>query len=131
MWRVVIVVLILAIAGTSCQLMGPAPWDGPVLSEPRTQLTVDQLRGSEVPPFLDTSFFAQPDWARDSTEPFSGSVSFTATEMIAPKERESYEYEDSLPEFTIEFTSHGRHLVPRNRGVIDPVGGSEIGRAHV
>ena len=118
MWKYLIVALVLALAGTSCQLMGPAPWDGLILTEPRTGLTVDQLRGKETPPFLDMSFFARPDWADDSTEAFSGSISFTETEMIAPKPRASYEGEDLFPAIAVDFVSHEQKLIPSVRGLI-------------
>jgi hypothetical protein len=119
MWRFPGISAVLALAVSSCQLFGPAPWDGPVLTEPRMQLTVDQLRGEETPPFLDMSFFARPDWASDAAGRFSGSISFSETEMIAPKTRASYEREDLFPDLTVEFDSDERHLIPRIRGLVE------------
>jgi hypothetical protein len=101
------------------QFHQPALWDGPVLTEPRTQLTVGQLTGDEPLPLLDMSFFARPDWAKDSTEPFSGSVSFGEAKMVSPKTRDSYEGEDLFPKLKIEFISHKQELIPRVQGVID------------
>mgnify|MGYP006292956877 CR=1 FL=1 len=114
-----IVALALAIAGTSCQLMGPEPWEGPVLTQPRTELTVQELLGDAVPEFLDMSFFARPQWASNTSEPFSGSISFSETTMIAPKNRASYENEDLFPELTMDFMTHDQRLIPRVRGMIE------------
>jgi len=115
----------LTLAAASCQLMGPAPWEGPVLTQPRAQLTANQLAGTQTPEFLDTSFFARPPWASTSTVRFSGAISFSETKMTAPKDRDPYEYEDQFPAMTVEFISHDGKLMPRNRGVIDPAGGSD------
>lgn len=107
------------LVGTSCQLVGPALWEGPVLTRPRTELTVGQLLGEEPPPFTDMSFFARPDWASDTDEPFSGSIAFSETVMPAPKDREPYEQEDLFPGLTIAFISHEQRLIPRTRGLIE------------
>lgn len=118
-WKLLTIVLGLMLVGSSCRHGSPAPWDGPVLTEPRTQLTVDQLTADAPTPLLDLSFFARPDWAHDSAEPFSGSVSFGESDMVAPKTRDAYEGEDVFPTLTIEFISRGQQLIPRTRGVID------------
>lgn len=119
MWTHLTIVLSLALVGASCQLGEPEPWEGPVLTEPRTQLTVDQLTADDPLPLLDMSFFARPGWAKGGAAPFSGSVSFGESEMVSPKTRETYEGEDLFPALTIEFVSHDQKLIPRIRGVID------------
>ncbi|MCB1020453.1 MAG: serine hydrolase [Bryobacterales bacterium] len=82
-------------------------------------MTVDQLTAPDVLPLLDMSFFARPDWARESVEPFSGTVRFGEAEMVAPKTREAYPGEDLFPSFTVELSSHDQTLIPRRRGLID------------
>ena len=119
MWKYVTIATALVLAGTSCQLFGPPPWKGPAISQPRTELTVEHLRGDRPSAFVDMSFFAKPDWADGTAAPFSGSISLAETEMIAPKSRDSYENEDILPALTIEFISHEQKLLPRTRGLID------------
>lgn len=106
------------LAASSCQMVGPAPWDGPPLSEPRREITVEQLLAGDPLPFLDMSFFARPAWATDEAAPFSGSITLTETQMIAPKERDSYEREDTFPALTIDFISYEQELIPRTRGVL-------------
>jgi CubicO group peptidase (beta-lactamase class C family) len=125
MAKLTVMIMGVVLATTSCQLLGPPPWEGPVLTEPRTQLTVDQLVGIQTPEFLDTSFYARPAWASASTVPFSGAIAFSESTMTAPKDRASYEHEDLFPDMTVEFVSHDGKLLPRDRGVIDPVGGSD------
>lgn len=81
MWKCVGIMAILAVAGSSCRLFGPPAWDGPMFSEPRTELTVDQLLGNEAPPFVDMSFFVEPETAELEPAQFSGSISFAETHM--------------------------------------------------
>lgn len=97
----------------------PAPWDGPVLTQPRTELTVAQLHEDGTRPLLDMSFFARPGWATDSGVRFSGVVSFPESALLAPKDRESYPGEDLFPALSIELVSHGQQLIPRDQDVID------------
>ena len=115
-----IVVAAFALAWIAWQLLrGPAPWDGPVLAEPRIQLTVDQMDAGAILPLIDMSFFARPDWALDAASQFSGRVSFSQAEMVAPKDREGYEGEDLFPAFDVEFVSDGGRLIPRDQTVFD------------
>jgi hypothetical protein len=111
---------------SSCQRQRPAPWDGPVLTEPRAQLTVEELTTDAPAPFLDMSFFARPAWAKDSAVPFSGRIAFDEAAMVAPKDREAYEGEDLFPAIEVAFISHKQALVPRVKQAIDtrPLGES-------
>jgi CubicO group peptidase (beta-lactamase class C family) len=119
MWKNLILVLAVSLTQSSCRRDVPEPWNGPVLTRPRTQLTVDQLMEGESLGFLDMSFFSRPEWARTGAERFSGSISFTETEMVFPMMRESYPGELLFPKVTLEFITDGRTLVPMRRGVID------------
>lgn len=114
-----ILMLGLVLALTSCRADDPEPWNGPVLTQPRTQATVEDLMGDASLPFLDMSFFAEPDWARSEAASFSGSVSFTEADLVFPMSRESYPGELLFPSFTIELVTDGTTLIPRQRGVID------------
>jgi len=98
----------------------PAPWEGPTLSEPRTQLTVEQLLGDEAPPLLDMSFLARPDWAVGDGAPFVGGLRLRATTlaMSFPEARELYPGEDLFPAVTLEFLSHEGRLLPKERGLV-------------
>lgn len=111
------VVVCLVLAATSCKHTGPVPWNGIRLVEPRIQLTVDQLNRNALLPFVDLSFYSRPDWARDATVPFSGSVTFAQTELTAP--RDPFPNEDVFPGFTVEFTTHDQRLIPRISGIVD------------
>lgn len=126
MWKHTVLLVVLLLASNACQRQGPAPWDGPVLTEPRAQLTAEELRADTPPPFLDMSFFARPAWGKDSEVPFSGKVTFEEAAMVAPKEREAYEGEELFPALEIAFISHGQKLIPRTRSAIDTrsLGGS-------
>lgn len=99
---------------------GPAPWDGPVLSDPRTQLTVDQLHSPDPPPLLDMSFFARPDWALPTPEPLIGQLTLRAADlqMTHPVARDRYPGEGRFPTVTLELVSHDGALIPAQRGVI-------------
>jgi CubicO group peptidase (beta-lactamase class C family) len=97
---------------TACSQKGPAPWAGPELGQPRDQLTVEQLQQNRFLPLADMSFFAKPEWATEAAHSFSGSVSFTDTRLIFPKERESYPGEDIFPGFTVDFLAHEGELIP-------------------
>lgn len=101
----------------SCQKK-PAPWNGPRLSQPRNQLTLDQLRGDSLLPFIDMSFFAKPAWASEATLPFSGSISFADTEFSFPRMRAPYPGENTFPAFTVDFIAHDGILIPQQKELI-------------
>lgn len=109
----------LALALSACGHEEPTPWNGPVLSSLRDQLTVAQLMGPDTPDLLDMSYLARPDWAQAPGHSFSGSISFAETEMIFPKDRDPYEGENLFPRFTVDFVMHGDELIPVQRSVID------------
>lgn len=112
--------LTLAATGCSrCSREKPAPWNGPVLTQPRTHLTVDQLNSGEMLPLLDMSFFSRPVWASGDAHPLSGTMSFAETELVYPKERDSSPGENLFPEFSIDFVAQDGSLIPRPRGLID------------
>lgn len=119
MWKRLIVVAGLTLAASACAREEPPPWDGPVLAQPRGQLTVEQLNSGETPPLLDMSFFARPAWAEDDALRFSGTISFAETEMVAPKDRASYPGEDLFPTFAVDFIARDGDLIPRQRSLID------------
>ncbi|MCB9762095.1 MAG: beta-lactamase family protein [Alphaproteobacteria bacterium] len=98
----------------------PEPWDGPKLTRPRDQLTVEQLLGQDTPPLLDTSFLARPAWATDAVEPFAGATMLDATTltMDVPATRALYPGEDRFPTVTLAWVAHEGQLVPRERGLI-------------
>ncbi len=102
----------------SCLRENPTPWNGPKLTQPRDQLTVDQLQKDSTPSLIDMSFFAKPEWAGEAAHNFSGSISFKDTELIFPKERDPYSGENIFPEFTIAFVSHGVELIPTRKDKI-------------
>lgn len=117
----------LAALASGCGPGQPAPWDGPVLTQPRAQLTVAQLHAQDPLPLVDMSFFARPDWALDAAHPFSGSISFAETQMRFPLARAHHPGEDRFPRFTVDFFAHDSELIPLQRGLIDTRAGSDDG----
>ena len=107
----------LALATLACQ-PDITPWEGPTLTNPRNQLTVEHLLGDTTPALLDMSYFAQPQWAKAASHSFSGAISFTDTEMFFPQERAPYPGENIFPAFTVDFISAEGKLVPIQRGKI-------------
>jgi len=124
--KTAVLALGVALALTACRDDAPEPWDEPVLTQPRTQLTVDQLLHDGAFPFLDLSFFARPDWAQGDPAPFSGSIAFEERTLVLTAPHEPYPGEALFSSVTLDFVSDGDALVPRRRGVIDtrPLGGS-------
>ena len=51
-------------------------WNGPVLTQPRDQLSVEQLQGDSIPELPDMSYYSRPEWAGEAKHSLSGSVSF-------------------------------------------------------
>lgn len=107
----------LALATITCSRSEPPPWDGPTLSAPRAQLTVDQLLDDELPPLLDMSFFAEPAWAESDATAFEGvlSLSGAALDMDFPESRDLYAGEDQFPAIDIALASHNGQLIPMQR----------------
>src|SRR6056297_2402935 len=118
-WIIVCLILI----ASSCFQEEPAPWNGPRLTQPRSQLTAEQLTVEQMPgpdtlALLDMSHFSKPEWALEATHRFSGSVSFTDTELIFPIDREPYSGEKVFPGFTIDFVTHEKKLIPLENDII-------------
>ena len=113
-----LILVCLATIASSCFRGEPAPWNGPQLTQPREQLTADQLQRDDTPALLDMSHFARPEWALEAAHPFSGSVSFTDTELIFPIEREPYSGETVFPGFAIDFVTHEGDLIPVQKDII-------------
>ena len=113
-----LILVCLALIASSCFRGEPAPWNGPQLTQPRDQLTAEQLERDDTPALLDMSHFARPEWALEAAHPFSGSVSFTDTELIFPIEREPYSGEKVFPGFAIDFVTHEGDLIPVQPDII-------------
>lgn len=99
---------------------GPAPWDGPTLTRPRDQLTVDQLHGEALPELLDMSFLARPDWADGDGEPMVATLSLAATDLVMdfPATRDLYAGEERFPALELELVVDGGRLLPRRTGLV-------------
>lgn len=97
---------------SACTQDGPASWEGPELSQPRDRLTVGELQQNRFLAFADMSYFARPEWAGEAAHGFSGTVSFTDTRMIFPKDRNPYDGENTFPAFTVDFIADGGKLIP-------------------
>jgi CubicO group peptidase (beta-lactamase class C family) len=110
---------------SSCFLDKPALWDGPTLTQPRDQLTVQDLRADSTYSFMDMSYFAKPEWADKALDDFSGTITFHDTEMIFPIERAYYPGENLFPGFTIGFISHQGELIPTQKNRINTMNQSE------
>jgi len=113
----------LALIASSCFWDEPTPWDGPRLTQPRSQLTAEQLTVEQTPgadtlALLDMSHFSRPEWALEATHRFSGTVSFTDTELTFPIDREPYSGEKVFPGFTIDFVTHEGELIPVEKDII-------------
>jgi PBP1b-binding outer membrane lipoprotein LpoB len=78
----VLIIICLALLVSACTREEPAPWEGPELSQPRNQLTVEELQQNRFLPLADMSYFAKPEWAGEAVHSFSGSISFENTRMI-------------------------------------------------
>lgn len=114
----VLLVLCLALLISACTPEAPPSWEGPELTQSREQLTVADLQQNRFLPLADMSYFAKPDWATEAVHSFSGSVSFTETRLIFPKERDAYEGEDIFPKFSVDLMTHEGALIPLQNGPI-------------
>ena len=110
--KIFLIVPCLALLVNSCNINKFTPWNGPTLTQPRNQLTIEQLQGDSTLALVDLSYYAKPDWAQEASYNFSGSVSFPDTEMIFPKERDPYEGENIFPGIAMDFTTHDGELIP-------------------
>ena len=110
--RIFWILLCLFLLVNSCSRNKPVPWNGPVLSQPRDQLTIEQLQTDSTLALTDMSFFAKPAWAQKAPHRFSGSISFADTGLLFPKEREPHPGEDIFPGITIDFISYEGELIP-------------------
>ena len=110
--RIFLIVPCLVLLVNSCNINKPTPWNGPTLTQPRNQLTIEQLQGDSTLALVDMSYYTRPDWAQKASYNFSGSVSFPDSEMIFPKERAPYEGENVFPAITIDFITHDGELIP-------------------
>jgi CubicO group peptidase (beta-lactamase class C family) len=113
-----LIIIFLALIVSSCTQDVLPPWDGPRISQPRYELTVEQLRRNQLLPLLDMSFFAKPDWAQQAAHNFSGLITFKEKIMDFPKDRESYTGENIFPAFTIGFIAHEGELIPMQKETI-------------
>ena len=93
-------------------------WNGPVLTQPRDQLSVEQLRGDSIPVLLDMSYYSRPEWAGEAKHSLSGSVSFQDTEMTYPEGRDPYEGENIFPGVTIDFITNDGDLIPIQKDIM-------------
>jgi CubicO group peptidase (beta-lactamase class C family) len=109
--NIIILLFQLALVTISCQ-KDPDLWTGPVITEPRDELTLQQLQAESILPLMDMSFFAKPEWAQTATHSFSGAISFEDTEMDFPIERAYYPGENIFPGITLDFISHDGELIP-------------------
>lgn len=109
--------LALALLNNSCD-PEPVAWNGPKLTEPRDQLTIEHLFGHEELPLIDMSFFARPEWAQTTATRFSGAISFKDTEMIYPLDRVYYPGENTFPGITLDFISHSGELIPVKKEIL-------------
>ncbi|MFB6320448.1 serine hydrolase domain-containing protein [Saccharicrinis sp. FJH54] len=109
--KLILILPLIALVMNSCG-KEPADWSGPVLSQPRLQLTVDHLLKAQTFPLTDMSFFTMPEWAQPAVESFSGSVSFSDSEITYPIERAYYPGENIFPGITLDFISHDEELIP-------------------
>ena len=93
-------------------------WDGEVLGQTRTKLTVEVLMKGAPQALMDMSFFAKPEWADEAKMPFSGTLIFEDTELIFPKEKEYYPGENIFPNVQIDFISDSGELIPLEKDKI-------------
>ena len=98
----------------------PAPWDGPVLTRPRTALTVEQLQAFEPLEPVDTSFLALPEDHTGEPEPLVGTLTFLQTRLqhSFPGGRPLYNGEATFPYFSVGLVSQGNVLMPATTGRI-------------
>lgn len=95
----------------SCQNK-PSQWKGPVLTQLREHLTVEELLEGKIQPLIDMSYFSKPKWGSKAKYLFSGRITLHETELKYPKEKEYYPGENIFPKLELEFISHNEELIP-------------------
>jgi len=107
------------VLGSACS-SGPAPWDGPQLTEPRTSLTVDELQNGALPPLLDLTFLARPDWASGDGAPATLGLRLETAPftMDFPATRDLYAGEELFPAVTLELVARDGLLIPAERSLV-------------
>jgi len=75
-------------------------------------LTVEELLAGKEQPFIDMSYFAKPEWAKNAIDSFSGTITLHSTELNYPKEKEYYPGENIFPKLHLDFISHNGELIP-------------------
>ncbi len=93
----------------------PIVWDGPTLTQARTQLTVTELTGSKKLPLVDQSFLARPAWATAAKHPLQGTLEIKETVLNYPKEKEYYPGEDIFPALKLDWLTYRGAIIPQNR----------------
>lgn len=96
----------------------PAIWDGPTLTQPRTQLTASALLQSASQPLMDLSFFARPPWAEEALTPLEGHLKLAETLLTFPKEKAFYPGENLFPALSLSFVTHEGQLIPLQKSRI-------------
>jgi len=98
----------------------PIPFEGTTLTQPRKQLTFEQLQEPATPLLLHMSYLAKPEWGQKASNHFSGSLTFSDTRMITRLKNatSSGSGQSLFPSFSVDFVSDGDVLVPRQKGII-------------
>ena len=110
--------ILLVFLACSCQSK-PLPWNGPGLTQPRDQLTVEELLEGKAQPLMDMSYFAKPEWANNAKDPFCGTLLLQEAELNFPKEKEYYPGENIFPNLQLDLLLHDGELIPRRKERID------------
>lgn len=110
MQKILILVTLLAVL-SACQNR-PVQWKGPVLTQPRNQLTADELLEGKAQPLVDMSYFARPDWGETALAGFSGTLHITEAVLDFPKEKDHYPGEVNFPNLQLDFITHEGDLIP-------------------
>ncbi len=117
--KTILILPILAMLMASCQ-EDPVIWNGPQITQPRDQLTVEQLLGEKVLALTDMSYFARPEWAEEAIHPFSGAISIEDTKLVFSIERDYYPGENIFPGVTLDFVTYEGSLIPvQNKVMVD------------
>lgn len=98
----------------------PIPFEGTTLTQPRKQLTFEQLQEPATPLLLHMSYLAKLEWGQKASNSFSGSLTFGETRMTTRlKDATSIGSGQTLfPSFSVDFVSDGDVLIPRYKGII-------------